>query len=232
MPPWIDWLTPPLDPGLRPTVGLVLTGGGARSAYQVGVLHGAGGVPAAGAQSLPGDRRHLRRRGGRERAGRRGAPLAPRGRGPRARLGELPLQPGLPRRHAATCCAPARTGCCRSLSGGLVLSPPQVDPRQHARCANCSNEHVDCAGIRRSIARGHLRAFALCATSYTQRPVGLLLRRGGVDPRLVARAARRQAHRTHPRSPDGERRHPAAVPADEDRQRLSSATVRCASSTP
>jgi NTE family protein len=26
--------------------------------------------------------------------------------------------------------------------------------------------HVDCAGIRRSIARGHLRAFALCSTSY------------------------------------------------------------------
>ncbi len=27
--------------------------------------------------------------------------------------------------------------------------------------------HVDCAGIRRSIERGHLRAFALCATSYS-----------------------------------------------------------------
>ncbi|MBV8784300.1 MAG: patatin-like phospholipase family protein, partial [Gammaproteobacteria bacterium] len=27
--------------------------------------------------------------------------------------------------------------------------------------------HVDCAGIRRSISRGHLRAFALCATSYS-----------------------------------------------------------------
>jgi NTE family protein len=26
--------------------------------------------------------------------------------------------------------------------------------------------HVDCAGIRRSIERGHLRAFALCSTSY------------------------------------------------------------------
>src|SRR5256885_9015392 len=26
--------------------------------------------------------------------------------------------------------------------------------------------HVDCAGVRRSIARGHLRALALCSTSY------------------------------------------------------------------
>src|SRR6516225_5959020 len=35
----MDGLTETLTrPGLRPTVGLVLTGGGARSAYQVGVL--------------------------------------------------------------------------------------------------------------------------------------------------------------------------------------------------
>src|SRR5205823_3633450 len=72
-----------LRPGYRGTLGLVLTGGGARSAYQVGVL------------------------------------LAP----PRSMLDNTPL---------------------RELLG----------------------THVDCAGIRRSIERGHLRAFALCSTSY------------------------------------------------------------------
>ncbi len=52
------------------------------------------------------------------------------------------------------------------VSGGLVLSPPKsmLDNRPLRELLNV---HVDCGGIRRSIARGHLRAFALCATSYS-----------------------------------------------------------------
>ena len=53
--------------------GLVLTGGGARAAYQVGVLKAVAqirrecGAPTA--QSVPGHRRHLGRRHQRRRAG-------------------------------------------------------------------------------------------------------------------------------------------------------------------
>jgi NTE family protein len=51
------------------------------------------------------------------------------------------------------------------LSGGLVLSPPK-SLLDNTPLRELLDVHVDFAGIRRSIARGHLRAFALCATSY------------------------------------------------------------------
>ena len=47
--------------------------------------------------------------------------------------------------------------CCRRRKSMLDNSPLRELLRVH----------VDFDGIRRSIARGHLRAFALCATSYT-----------------------------------------------------------------
>ena len=56
-----------------PTTGLILTGGGARAAYQVGVLEGGRADPPrqrrAARQPVPGDRRHLGRRHQRRRAG-------------------------------------------------------------------------------------------------------------------------------------------------------------------
>jgi NTE family protein len=52
------------------------------------------------------------------------------------------------------------------VSGGLVLSPPK-SILDNSPLRDLLSVHVDCAGIRRSIARGHLRAFALCSTSYT-----------------------------------------------------------------
>jgi NTE family protein len=51
------------------------------------------------------------------------------------------------------------------LSGGLVLSSPKA-LLDNTPLRELLGENVDCAGIRRSIARGHLRSFALCATSY------------------------------------------------------------------
>ena len=83
------------------------------------------------------------------------------------------------------------------LSGGLVLAPPK-SILDNMPLRELLSEHVDCAGIRRSIARGHLRAFALCATSYTSGQSVSFLRRGGLDPRLVAGAARRPAHASSP----------------------------------
>jgi NTE family protein len=51
------------------------------------------------------------------------------------------------------------------MSGGLVLSPPK-SILDNTPLRELLHRHVDCAGVRRSIARGHLRAFALCSTSY------------------------------------------------------------------
>jgi NTE family protein len=51
------------------------------------------------------------------------------------------------------------------VSGGVLLSPPK-SMLENSPLRDLLGVHVDCAGIRRSIARGHLRAFALCATSY------------------------------------------------------------------
>jgi NTE family protein len=51
------------------------------------------------------------------------------------------------------------------VSGGVMLSPPK-SMLDNSPLRELLAVHVDCAGIRRSIARGHLRAFAVCATSY------------------------------------------------------------------
>src|SRR5439155_6343580 len=51
------------------------------------------------------------------------------------------------------------------MSGGLVLAPPR-SMLDNTPLRELLGTHVDCAGIRRSIERGHLRAFALCSTSY------------------------------------------------------------------
>src|SRR5262249_5944601 len=51
------------------------------------------------------------------------------------------------------------------VSGGMVLSPPK-SLLDNAPLRELLGVHVDFSGIRRSIARGHLRAFALCSTSY------------------------------------------------------------------
>jgi len=51
------------------------------------------------------------------------------------------------------------------VSGGLVLSPPK-SLLDNTPLRQLLGIHVDCAGVRRSIARGHLNALALCSTSY------------------------------------------------------------------
>ncbi len=148
----------------RPNIGLVLTGGGARSAYQVGVLlaltellprarnpfqvivgTSAGAVAAS---VLAAEAHHWRRAvEGLERVWanfRTGQVF-------RADPGQM-LRSGVHWLLAL-------------LSGGLVLSPPRA-LLDNAPLRELLGQNLDCAGIRRSIARGHLRAFALCATSY------------------------------------------------------------------
>jgi NTE family protein len=149
----------------RPTVGLVLTGGGARSAYQVGVLLAlaelwprarnpfqiivgtSAGAIAAGV--LAAEAHHWRRAvAGLERvwANFRSSQVF-----------------HVDTRHML------RAGShwvLALLSGGLVLAPPR-SMLDNTPLRELLGVHVDCAGIRRSIARGHLRAFALCSTSYS-----------------------------------------------------------------
>ncbi len=154
-----------LRSGPRPTVGLVLTGGGARSAYQVGVLMALAeflprarnpfqvivgtSAGAVAASVLAAEAHHWRRAiAGLERvwANFRSSQVFHVDTGHMLRAGA----------HWAL----------SLLSGGLVLSPPK-SILDNAPLRELLSVHVDCEGIRRSIDRGHLRAFALCATSYT-----------------------------------------------------------------
>jgi len=52
------------------------------------------------------------------------------------------------------------------ISGGMVLAPPK-SVLDNTPLRELLSVHVDCSGIRRSIERGHVRAFALCASSYS-----------------------------------------------------------------
>ncbi len=151
--------------GSRPTVGLVLTGGGARSAYQVGVLLALAellprarnpfqvivgtSAGAVAASVLAAEAHHWRRAvAGLERvwANFRSEQVFHVDKGHMLRAGA----------HWVLAL----------VSGGLVLAPPK-SMLDNSPLRELLGVHVDCDGIRRSIARGHLRAFALCSTSYS-----------------------------------------------------------------
>jgi NTE family protein len=152
-------------PGYRPTVGLVLTGGGARSAYQVGVL-------VALAEMLPRARNPFQVIVGTSAGAVAASVLAAEAHHwRRAVVGLEKVWANfrssqvfhVDARHML------RAGAhwvLALLSGGLVLSPPR-SMLDNSPLRELLGVHVDCDGIRRSIARGHLQAFALCATSYT-----------------------------------------------------------------
>src|SRR5271170_2541909 len=151
-------------PGQRPTVGLVLTGGGARSAYQVGVLR-------ALAEILPGARNPFQVIVGTSAGAVAASVLAAEAHQWRRAVAGLEAVWAnfrsdqvfhVDARHML------RAGAhwvLALISGGLVLSPPR-SMLDNTPLRELLGVHVDCAGIRRSIARGHLHAFALCSTSY------------------------------------------------------------------
>jgi NTE family protein len=151
--------------GYRPIVGLVLTGGGARSAYQVGVL-------LALAELLPRSRNPFQVIVGTSAGAVAASVLAAEAHHWRRAVAGLErVWANFRSEQVFHVDAPhmLRAGAhwvMALLSGGLVLSPPKSildnSPLRELLAA-----HVDAPGIRRSIARGHLRAFALCATSYT-----------------------------------------------------------------
>ena len=149
----------------RPTVGLVLTGGGARSAYQVGVL-------LALAELLPRARNPFQVIVGTSAGAVAASVLAAEAhRWRRAVAGLERVWANFRSGQVFHVDAPhmLRAGAhwvLALMSGGLVLSPPK-SMLDNTPLRELLQRHVDCAGVRRSIARGHLRAFALCSTSYS-----------------------------------------------------------------
>ena len=141
-------------------------------------------------------------------------------------------EPGVPRRPARTCCAPALHWVLALVSGGLVLSPPK-SLLDNSPLRELLGVHVDCAGIRRSIARGHLHALRAVLDQLQQRASrsrSSTASTRSADWSRVQRIGRRT--RADARSSDGERGDPAAVSADAHRRRVSSATAPCASCNP
>jgi NTE family protein len=151
--------------GLRPTVGLVLTGGGARSAYQVGVL-------TALAELLPRGRNPFQVIVGTSAGAVAASVLAAEAHQWRRAIAGLEQVWANFRSGQVFHVDPQhmlRAGAhwvLSLISGGLVLSPPR-SMLDNSPLRELLGVHVDCSGIQRSIARGHLKAFALCATSYS-----------------------------------------------------------------
>ncbi|HEV2268724.1 MAG TPA: patatin-like phospholipase family protein [Steroidobacteraceae bacterium] len=151
-------------PPARPTVGLVLTGGGARSAYQVGVL-------LALTELLPRARNPFPVIVGTSAGAVAACVLAAEAHRWRRAVAGLERVWANFRTGQVFHVNPAhmlRSGThwlLALLSGGLVLSPPKA-LLDNSPLRQLLGTNVDCASIHRSITRGHLQGFALCATSY------------------------------------------------------------------
>ena len=148
----------------RPTVGLVLTGGGARSAYQVGVL-------LALAELMPRARNPFQVIVGTSAGAISAGVLASEAYYWRRAVAGL--ERVWANFHSAQVFHVDPAHMLRAglhwvlalVSGGLVLAPPK-SMLDNSPLRQLLGVHVDCAGIKRSIARGHLHAIALCSTSY------------------------------------------------------------------
>jgi len=151
--------------GLRPTVGLVLTGGGSRSAYQVGVL-------LALAEMLPRARNPFQVIVGTSAGAVAASVLAAEAHHWRRAVAGLERVWANFQSHqvfhvdASHMLRAGAHWVLALVSGGMVLSPPK-SVLDNTPLRELLGVHVDCSGIRRSIERGHVRAFALCASSYS-----------------------------------------------------------------
>jgi NTE family protein len=148
----------------RPVLGLVLTGGGSRSAYQIGVLR-------ALAEIYPRGRNPFQVIVGTSAGAVAASVLAAEASHWRRAIAGLEevwanfhanqvfrVDPG----HMI------RSGChwvLSLISGGLLLLPPK-SILDNSPLREMLSKKVDFRGVRKNIERGHLRALALCATSY------------------------------------------------------------------
>jgi NTE family protein len=147
-----------------PVVGLVLTGGGARSAYQVGVLR-------ALAQLLPRARNPFPIIVGTSAGAVAAGVLAAEAHQWRRAVVGLEEVWANFRAEQVFRVDPwhmLRAGVhwlLSLVSGGTLVAPPK-SMLDNTPLRELLSTHVDWSGVRRSIERGHLRALALCATSY------------------------------------------------------------------
>jgi NTE family protein len=148
----------------RPVIGLVLTGGGARSAYQIGVLR-------ALSELLPRGRNPFPVVVATSAGGVAAAVLASQAH--RWRRAVAGLEDVWGNFRVAQVFEVGSSHMLRAglhwlfalASGGLMLSPPKsILDNSPLRALLAA--HVEWRGIRTSIERGHLRGVALCATSY------------------------------------------------------------------
>ena len=148
----------------RPIVGLVLTGGGARSAYQVGVLR-------ALTELLPRQRNPFGVIVGTSAGAVAASVLAAQAHRWRRAVASLEEVWANFRADQVFRVDPMhmlRAGLRWVLalaSGGLLLTPPR-SILDNTPLRELLARSVDWSGVHRSIARGHLRALGLCATSY------------------------------------------------------------------
>ena len=148
----------------RPIVGLVLTGGGARSAYQVGVLR-------ALAELLPRGRNPFGIIVGTSAGAVAAAVLAAEAyqwRRAVAGLEEVWANFHPAQVFMVDSWHMLRAGLHWALalsSGGLLLTPPR-SILDHSPLRELLGRRINFGGIPIAIERGHLRAVALCATSY------------------------------------------------------------------
>ena len=144
---------------------LVLSGGGARAAYQVGVLRAVSELlPDPQPQSLPDPVRHLGRFTQCSRARLPGGRFRPWRGQARPGLGQLPCRPGIPgrsARHLHERCALAELPDVRL--AGPTAAP--VAARQRA-VACTAQDALDFARIDKAIATGALYAVAVTASGY------------------------------------------------------------------
>jgi NTE family protein len=148
----------------RPILGLVLTGGGARSAYQVGVLR-------ALAEIFPRGRSPFQVIVGTSAGAVAASVLAAEAH--HWRRAVAGLEQVWANFHAGQVFRVDPMHMFRSgvhwvlslVSGGFLLSPPK-SMLDNSPLRELLTKHVDWRGVRTSIERGHLRALALCATSY------------------------------------------------------------------
>jgi NTE family protein len=148
----------------KPVVGLVLTGGGARSAYQVGVLR-------ALAELLPRGRNPFQVIVGTSAGAVAASVLAAEAH--HWRQAVVGLERVWADFHVGQVFYADGMHMLRGglhwllslISGGTLLTPPRA-LLDNSPLRELLSHRIDWSGIRTSVERGHLRALALCATSY------------------------------------------------------------------
>ena len=212
--------------------GLVLAGGGARAAYQVGVLQALKEMlPDPKVNPVPHHLRNLGGRGQRRRA--RGARrrLRPRRGQPARGVAPFRAAPRLPLRF------PRRLGQQRALVRGLpVRRVPQEQAHlaagQPARWRACSRAAWISRASQANIEAGALDAVSITCSGYTSGQSCTLLPGRRALRGLEALAAHRHQDAHRRRAPHGLERDPVPLPGRTTSTASTSATAPCARSRP